>query len=113
MRLTVAASLVASALIVVGGAAALLYYPKYQERTSRRECAEQIAQKKQEVKQARVAWEEQCKAATKYNSVTSAAGKALVESSCEGLYGEKPPEGSLTVDEERRLIKLCMERKGY
>lgn len=102
-----------AAILAIAGVLAWPHYARYQEQTARRECAEQIAQKKKQIKQARAEWEKKCDEAKNINKPTIPIAERFVEHSCEALYGEKPPEGSLTVDDERELIKLCMERKGY
>ncbi len=98
--------------IVIATVLALPQYASYQEQSARRECAEQIVQKKQEIEQALAEWtkrEEQLRETARKNFT---ADKASAEETYEDwdnlvdLYDKKPPSGNITVDEERKLIKL-------
>lgn len=118
------------AALVIAAFIAWPQYNKYQEQTARRECAAEITQKKQEYKQASAEWEQKC-ASVPYGSADSSdikedgffgdvlkgSNQEFVRNShtttCESLYGKKPADESMSIDDERKLIQLCVERKGY
>lgn len=101
------------AVIAIAAILAWPQYVRYQEQAARRACAEKITSKKAEMKQALADWNKKCDEAKNANRATSAVAERFIEHSCEALYGPKPPEGGLSIDEERKLISLCLERKGF